>query len=1023
MTPAPETLWYWLADYYALATCVLLAAAPALVAIGQPARRLAVGGCTLGGLVGLLALSLIPSWPKASLHWTRETSVPTVPTPISSTSLPVAPEAIPSAPPARKDEAAPGRVERQAAVALPINDSRSRATAWPSMLVGAFFAAACAMLAWLAIGRRRLALLRRRSRPAPEAMCALLARVVGDDAAPPELRVSDSLRQPVAAGLRRPSILLPEWFLDEPEGRLEAALAHEWSHIRNGDLRLIALSRVLLPVLFAHPAYWWLRGRIQDDQEAVADACAAAVEGRVNYAEGLLSWASNAPERSWIAAGGAVALFERTSQLKRRIVMLLGDSHVETTCPKSWRTAARIATAAAVAAASFVTLRPKAAGADAPGPTAIAVVRTEEPRASDVTSRLLDPDGKPFAGAKVYLSTSNAWLKSDPTTPVLIGTTSADGAFRRPRRAEWDGKRMSQVVLTAEGFGPALVDPAAKDDEESFMLARDDVPIQGRVLDVDGRPVAGAKATLVGVLWHPSGKLDQWIDALKEGHAALNAQFGLRGWVNNDVPTLIPPVVADAAGRFTIRGVGRERIASLLIEGPGGATTVEYVVTRPMPALKIPDALRQFFGDAINCYGADFDLMLGPELVAVGTVTDKDTGKPVAGATVGTSDFFGNPMRRLKTTTDAQGRYRLAGMPPRPRNNDEHQLLVEPADGVPYLPTFKALAAGGRTKPVVVDFQLKRGVRARGRVVDKSTGKGVRARLSYYVLAGNPNRKDYPRYGTIRAGGPYATDEEGNFDLIVMPGPGVLGARVGDEHYRLGVGVESIKGLQEKDDVHGFISADPQDLVANNFHTVLGIDPKPEEETITCEIALDRGRSVKGFVVGPDGAPLVGVRMEGLQDRLRIWSDKPMPSAEFLVEGLGEGATRDLLAYHEAKKLAGALVLKPGDVGPITMKLEPCGTVVGRLVEGGRPLAGIEMSCPPSYEDTKHESGSLPGGFRTDDNGRFRAEGLVPGRKYTLQVLAGPRRVTGRTVDVAKDVVVAGGETRDLGDIQVQMDD
>jgi hypothetical protein len=295
MTPAFEALGYWLADYYALATCVLLAAAPALLAIEQPARRLAVGGCTLGGLVALLAFSLIPLWPRASLGGSREPSTQPAPTfnPIAAretASAPDGPRAILAASPARRGERIAEAIEPPARPAPPSNDSRSPARPdWPSMIVAAFLATAGVMLAWLAIGWRRLATMRHRSRQAPEPARAMLARVVGADASPPALLVSAALRQPVAAGVRRPAIILPEWFLDESEGRLEAALAHEWSHIRNGDLRLIALSRLLLPVLFAHPAYWWLRGRIQDDQEAVADACAAAVEGRLNYAEGLLS--------------------------------------------------------------------------------------------------------------------------------------------------------------------------------------------------------------------------------------------------------------------------------------------------------------------------------------------------------------------------------------------------------------------------------------------------------------------------------------------------------------------------------------------------------------------------------------------------------------------------------------------------------------------------------------------------------------------------------------------------------------
>ena len=102
-----------------------------------------------------------------------------------------------------------------------------------------------------------------------------------------------------------------------------------------------------MPVLFAHPVYWWLRRRTREDQELLADA--AAADGRVDYAEALLAWARQTPDRPRLAAAGSLALWERPSQLKRRIVMLLDrDFRVEPTCPRLWGLGVRAATALAV---------------------------------------------------------------------------------------------------------------------------------------------------------------------------------------------------------------------------------------------------------------------------------------------------------------------------------------------------------------------------------------------------------------------------------------------------------------------------------------------------------------------------------------------------------------------------------------------------------------------------------------------------------------------------------------------------
>ena len=225
------------------------------------------------------------------------------------------------------------------------------------------------VLAWLGIGLWQTAVIRRRSRPAPQWSRDVLAHIVGDGGAAPDLLVSGWLAQPVAVGLLRPAIILPERFVeDEPRRRLEAALAHEWVHFRNRDLWWIALSGLLMPVLFAHPVYWWLRRRTREDQELLADA--AAADGRGDYAEALLAWARQTPDRPRLAAAGSLALWERPSQLKRRILMLLDrDFRLEPTCPRRWGLGVRVAMALSVLALSVLTFRPAAVavGTEPPG--------------------------------------------------------------------------------------------------------------------------------------------------------------------------------------------------------------------------------------------------------------------------------------------------------------------------------------------------------------------------------------------------------------------------------------------------------------------------------------------------------------------------------------------------------------------------------------------------------------------------------------------------------------------------------
>ncbi len=189
---------------------------------------------------------------------------------------------------------------------------------------------------------------------------------------------------------------------------------------------------------------------------------------------------------------------------------------------------------------------------------------------------------------------------------VLLNRTGPDGSFRlSPGDVKAARDQSAQFVAMAEGYGPAFLEPAGGDAAPVLRLARDDVPIRGRVIDIQGRPVAGATIQLVGILRPNSGTLDEWLDALKRERAAYPARSRtLRSWSVDDIPALFPAVVADREGRFTLKGVGRERIAALRVDGPGIETRYEYAATRDMPAVKVPLAMEgpsraQNLGDVV----------------------------------------------------------------------------------------------------------------------------------------------------------------------------------------------------------------------------------------------------------------------------------------------------------------------------------------------------------------------------------------------------------------------------------------
>src|SRR5262249_41782585 len=113
---------------------------------------------------------------------------------------------------------------------------------------------------------------------------------------------------------------------------------------------------------------------------------------------------------------------------------------------------------------------------------------------------------------------------------------------------------------------------------------------------------------------------------------------------------------------------------------------------------------------------------------------------------------------------------------------------------------------------------------------------------------------------------------------------------------------------------------------------------------------------------------------------------------------------------HDAKRLAGAVVVRGDQKRPYTVRLQPWCTVRGRLVDkDGRPRGEVDLRLLGE---------PLPGArgqFQTGMDGKFHFTGLVPGRSYYVVEMKDrfvPRGQVGAALQVK------AGQTRDLGDVQ-----
>ena len=273
----------WLVDLLVLGTALLAAASLFLVMLRQPAARMALARATLVGLATLCVLTALPGWPRQPVaEMLSRVDVE-----------PNTAEGFPPEPEAGAIYPSPLAVE----LSLPLEDLLSSAAPAPKALsmsrlitllpmfwVGA---AGCA-IAYIFVGAWRAFHLLRTAAMAPVWSQQELERLVSPKNRSPRLKTSERIATAVALLAWRPHILLAARSAsEENKAAVRAALAHEWAHIRHGDLWLLALERLLLPVFCLHPLFWLLRRQVRIDQELLADA-AAAGDAPVEYAQALL---------------------------------------------------------------------------------------------------------------------------------------------------------------------------------------------------------------------------------------------------------------------------------------------------------------------------------------------------------------------------------------------------------------------------------------------------------------------------------------------------------------------------------------------------------------------------------------------------------------------------------------------------------------------------------------------------------------------------------------------------------------
>jgi protocatechuate 3,4-dioxygenase beta subunit len=718
-----ESVSLWLLDFYLLATLLLGLAFLGLRWVRQPVHRLTVAWIVTIELAALAGVCALPGWPKISLVAVIPTQA-ALPPAESVTGIPGEPPALPhgvtlerhgASDTPRRDQAA---ADRKSATTASSEAPAFSDLHWgsalpflPALVTGGFLVGVGLVGLWLGWGAVATVLLCRRATAAPPALAAELAKIVGDGP-PPRLLLSRRIGNAAALGVLRPTILLPYGLAEAgPPRSLRAVLKHEWAHIRKHDLWVLALERCLLTVLFAHPLYWWLRRRIRDDQEAVADALAAQ-ENRNDYAEELLHWVRLTVNLSAVHAAAAAGIWESSSQLTRRIAMLLDETfRVQTAASRRWKYRASALLLLLGAAFSLVTLQPDRSTAEQsppPEPTKRSkpteepagesrIIPTVENRAASrgnprreqtknglpirIAGHCLDGKGKPVDDAEVLLFRIDWEVVSQ--RQMLSMRSDGQGKFDFglvPNIDKRDRGRIGiyRVIARSPGKATAWAEvpgPQTNAGELELLLS-EPATFSGKVSDAHHKPVAGAEI---------------WKGAFYEPVAELAS------------------AKTDADGSFEIRDLQPFEPAS-----PKNLGNITYAVASIMFRVRHPQYATKML--SVTRVPGSVEVTLEPPAVIEGRVVYGGTGSPAANVFVQTQGTTQHAFAQV--LTDAKGRYRLDSL-----SSDNYNIWAKAEDWtVEAIDSFEAVAGQAKTAP---DLRLVHGGLIVGRVIDKDTGLPV----------------------------------------------------------------------------------------------------------------------------------------------------------------------------------------------------------------------------------------------------------------------------------------------------------
>jgi RNA polymerase sigma factor (sigma-70 family) len=551
------------------------------------------------------------------------------------------------------------------------------------------------------------------------------------------------------------------------------------------------------------------------------------------------------------------------------------------------------------------------------------------------------------------------------------------------------------------------------------------MPITGRIVDLEGRPVAAATVQVMQIMKSTGDNLNPWIEAVKRGDPPWIAYNHLHYELPIAPDEKRPTATTDTQGRFGFNGLAAESLVEVVIHGPTIAYTPLKIVTRRIEPIPARGFMSQHGPGFQTVYGPDLTFIAAPGRLVEGLVRDAKTNQLMAGVGIQSESFAGAQsagITDLKTTTDAQGRFRLIGFP----KGSGNKLLIVPNDDQPYFMQEVSVPNPPGIAPVQVVINLNKGIWIQGKVIEHETGTPVPGSWLHYIpFLENAFAQARPEFKKERGVDGtsyqerYQTKEDGTYRLVGLPGRAIVGVVARSQKpYLRGAGFDSIFGVDHK----GIPPTYFNPVYISRFfpNSMKEISPSDGAEFVHLDLELYPGTKVRLRIVDPEGKPVAGVTAAGRIGRGQ-YDREPIKGAELDVVTLAPGEDRMVLVRHVEQKLGKVVQVREGQDkdGPVTVTLEPLARIRGTVVDAnGKPVSGAIVRSDP----WPHTSGGFNlslGQIASGHAGEFVMPDVPAGCDYNL-AFQQSSTVEAANQTIFREAKVRPGESTDMGVVRFE---